>query len=474
MNNYRYRCQLSNGICPTPGISNAAILTVNTLPAVSASPNDVTICVGSNNTFSVSGTGTGITYQWQLSTDGGANYNNIGGATLSTYTVSGVTIGMNGSRYRCVVSGTCTPSATSSAAILTVIAPVSITTQPIVSTSVCVGNNTSFTVAGSSVQAIVYQWQVSTDNGANWNNVTNTGIYSGAATATLTITNAIAPLNNNRYRCLLSNATCSVPTATNASILTVNALPAVTWTNALVEQCSNNTTFALTGGTPAGGVYSGTGVTGTNFNSSTAGAGLFTLTYTYTDANGCVNTSTNTIRVRLQPTIGLTASLSGLLPGKISTLTATPSASTGGTLTTNWLYNGGALTNPNNTWAVDVEHVGDYQVGIRETWPSTLVCSNLSPVVTITATPSDKLFIFPSPNDGRFTVSYYNNGGASTKRTIAIFDSKGSNVYYKQFNITGAYTLIGIDLRTDNTGIYYVVVGDANGKKLATGKVHVR
>ena len=60
------------------------------------------------------------------------------------------------------------------------------------------------------------------------------------------------------------------------------------------------------------------------------------------------------------------------------------------------------------------------------------------------------------------------------KRTIAIFDSKGSNVYYSQFNITGAYTLIPIDLRTANTGIYYVVVGDANGKKLATGKVHVR
>jgi hypothetical protein len=473
LNNYRYRCQLSNGICPNPGISNAGILTVNTLPAIATSPSDVTICVGGSNTFNASATGTGITYQWQVSTDGGANYNNIGGATSASYILSGATIGMNNNRYRCVASGTCTPAATTSAAILTVIAPVSIATQPVASTSVCSGNNTSFTIAGSSVQSIVYQWQVSTDGGANWNNVTNTGVYSGATTATLSITGATLSLNNYRYRCLLSNATCAVPTVSNASVLTVNALPVVNWTSALTEQCSNNTTFTLTGATPAGGVYSGTGVSGTNFNAQTAGAGLFTLTYTYTDANGCVNSTTNAIRVRLQPTIGLTASLSSLLPGKISTLTATPSATTGGTLTTNWLFNGTAITNTGNTRSVNVEEVGDYQVRIQETWPN-VVCSNQSPVVTITATPSDNLFIFPSPNDGNFTVSYYNNGGASTKRTIAIFDSKGSNVYYRQFNITGSYTLIPIDLRTDNTGIYLVVVGDASGKKLATGKVHVR
>jgi hypothetical protein len=122
---------------------------------------------------------------------------------------------------------------------------------------------------------------------------------------------------------------------------------------------------------------------------------------------------------------------------------------------------------------VDVEKVGSYYVFIQEIWPG-LTCSNQSSVVQIAATKSPKLFIFPSPNNGTFSVAYYNDGGASTKRTISIFDSKGSNVYYRKFDITGAYTLLGIDLRTDNTGIYYVVVGDVNGKKLAEGKVHVR
>ena len=391
MNTYRYRCQLSNAVCTTPGISSAAILTVNTLPAVNTSPSDATICVGSSNTFNVSAAGSGITYQWQLSTDGGGSYNNIGGATASAYTASGIVIGMNGYRYRCVVSGTCTPSATSAAAILTVIAPVAVTAQP-ANSEVCSSSNTSFAVTGSSVQSIVYQWQDSTA-AHTWANI------SGANSATLALSSVTSSMNGNKYRCLLSNATCTVPTVSGAGILTVRQLP----------------------------------------------------------------------------TAGLSAApLTSLLPGQTTLLTSTPSATTGGIITSAWYFNGSAISNTGNTRTVNVEQVGDYQVRIQESWPGSLVCSNQSPVVSITATASDKLFIFPSPNDGRFTVSYYNYGGASTKRTIAIFDSKGSLVFSKEFNITGAYTLIPVDLQTGNTGIYYIVVGDAGGKKIATGKVHVR
>ncbi|MBY0426658.1 MAG: hypothetical protein K2Q22_13545, partial [Cytophagales bacterium] len=53
--------------------------------------------------------------------------------------------------------------------------------------------------------------------------------------------------------------------------------------------------LALYGGSPAGGTYSGTGVTGGNtFNPTTAGLGTHTITYTY---NGCSNTAINTITV---------------------------------------------------------------------------------------------------------------------------------------------------------------------------------
>ncbi len=55
------------------------------------------------------------------------------------------------------------------------------------------------------------------------------------------------------------------------------------------QECINSTILALSGGIPAGGTYSGTGVSGTNFNASLAGLGVHAITYTYTDSNGCVS-----------------------------------------------------------------------------------------------------------------------------------------------------------------------------------------
>ncbi|MBK8953174.1 MAG: hypothetical protein IPM85_13825 [Chitinophagaceae bacterium] len=393
MNTYQYRCLLSSVSCTTPTISNAAAIAVNTLPAISAHPQNATLCSGSSNTFSVTASGTGIGYQWQVSADGGTSYTNISGATSSIYTAAAVTVGLNNNRYRCVVSGTCSPAATSSAAILTVYAPVTVSAQP-ANVEICSGGNATFTVAGTSVPVIIYQWQVSTDGGASWSNV------SGANTASLSLNGVIAAMSNNRYRCLLSNATCTTPAVSNTGILTVRATP----------------------------------------------------------------------------TIGLTQApvLSSLLPGQTTTLTATPSASTGGTFTTSWTYNLNPLTVTGNTYTVDVAHTGSYQVGVRETWISGLFCSALSSPITIDAGVSSRLFIFPTPNDGNFTVSYYNNGGTATQRSLVIFDSRGSQVYNKVFTVTGLYTLLPVNLTGANTGIYYVVIGDATGTKLATGKVHIR
>lgn len=394
MNTYQYRCLLSTATCTTASISNAATLTVNTLPVISSNPQNAALCVGGSTTFSVVASGTGIGYQWQVSTDGGSVYSNISGAVLSSYTVSGVVVSMNNNRYRCIVSGTCSPAATSPAAILTVYTPVTVSTQP-ANVELCSGSNAAFTVAGTpTTPAIIYQWQVSTDGGTNWTNV------SGANAASLTLNGVITALSGNRYRCLLSNATCTTPAVSNASVLTVRATPTISLTQAPV--------------------------------------------------------------------------LSSLLPGQTTTLTATPSASTGGTFTTSWTYNLNPLTVTGNTYTVDVEHTGSYQVAVRETWISGLFCSALSAPITIDAGVSSRLFIFPTPNDGNFTVSYYNNGGATTQRSLVIFDSRGSQVYNKVFTVTGLYTLLPVNLTGANTGIYYVVIGDANGTKLATGKVHIR
>ncbi len=389
LNSNRYRC-IALTQCGSTN-SNAIMLTINTAPAITTSPQDATLCVGGNNTFTVAATGTGLSYQWQISTDNGTTYTNIGSATSSTYTVAGVTATMNGSKYRCIVSGTCTPAATSLAAVLTVINPVTVTNQP-ANTEVCSGNNVTFTVAGSGA-GIIYQWQLSTDGGTTWSNV------AGGTSASLSLTAVTTAANGSRYRCQLWNATCTSPANSGVAILTVRQLP----------------------------------------------------------------------------TVGLSASpQTNLLPGQTTTLTATPSASTGGVLTSSWFKNGTAFSNTGNTYVVNIETTGSYRVRIQEAFSSGLVCSNQSPDVIIEAAASSNLFIFPSPNDGLFTVSYYNNGGSSTSRTVTVYDSKGAKLYNAKFPVTGPYTLLKVDIKPALTGIYYVVIGDAAGKKLAEGKVLVQ
>ncbi len=115
------------GTAPNGCNTSAAItILVNQLPAVVNNPKDTAVCAGQIARFTVAATGTGITYQWQESTNGGALYTNVtnggiyGGATSATLTLTGVTVAMNTYRYRCVISGICPPAANSTGGILTV------------------------------------------------------------------------------------------------------------------------------------------------------------------------------------------------------------------------------------------------------------------------------------------------------------------------------------------------------------------
>jgi Secretion system C-terminal sorting domain/Ig-like domain CHU_C associated/Purple acid Phosphatase, N-terminal domain len=82
-------------------------------------------------------------------------------------------------------------------------------------------------------------------------------------------------------------------TSSDTTQLTLNALPAVSLALAQDTVCQELGSITLTGGSPAGGTYSGAGVTGTTFDPTVSGLGSQTITYTFTDVNGCTNTSTD-------------------------------------------------------------------------------------------------------------------------------------------------------------------------------------
>ena len=78
--------------------------------------------------------------------------------------------------------------------------------------SITYGGNASFTAAASGNPSPTVQWQVSTDSGTTWNNVSNGGIYSGATTTALLLTKPAVAQSGSathvaaRYRQAMSTA----------------------------------------------------------------------------------------------------------------------------------------------------------------------------------------------------------------------------------------------------------------------------
>ncbi len=90
-------------------------------------------------------------------------------------------------------------------------------------------------------------------------------------------------------------------------ILTVYTFPDVQL-SVQPSSCISDPPFLLTGGTPAGGIYSGTGVNSiTGFFDPASGTGVHTITYTYTDGNGCSNSDFKTLTVNQSPVVQLSA-----------------------------------------------------------------------------------------------------------------------------------------------------------------------
>jgi hypothetical protein len=80
----------------------------------------------------------------------------------------------------------------------------------------------------------------------------------------------------------------------------INPLPVVTLALPFDTICHNGGTLGLSGGTPANGIYSGTGVTGTTLDPINLVSGKYTIGYTYLNSvTGCSNTATDSIFVNI-------------------------------------------------------------------------------------------------------------------------------------------------------------------------------
>lgn len=264
---------------------------------VTTQPTNQNICTATtgNTNFSVAATtaaGT-LTYQWQENNGAGfADITNGGvysNATTNTLTLTGVGNAFNNRSYRCIITNTngATVCATNSnAADLTISVPVNIGTHP-TAQNVCATKNATFTVAATGT-ALTYQWQEKVGAGA-FTNITNGGVYSGATTATLTLTGVTVGMSTNQYQCIVSGA-CPSATST-AAALTVspfNATPTLDPINDIATVTSSSTLTVNLSGISMGAGDTGQTLTVTATSSNTAVVPNPTVTYTSPSSTGTI------------------------------------------------------------------------------------------------------------------------------------------------------------------------------------------
>ncbi|MDX5319733.1 MAG: PKD domain-containing protein, partial [Bacteroidota bacterium] len=167
----------------------------------------------------------------------------------------------------------------------------------------CLGATVTFTATPvNGGTAPTYQWK-------------KNGVNVGSNAAIFTTSNLV---QGDTISCeMVSNDSCAFPLPVNSNevIMQINNGPTVTLFLTDPNSCINEDPFNLDGGMPAGGSYSGPGVTNNQFDPVMAGFGAHTITYTFTDNNGCSNSATDVMNVSNippKPSIQRTANTNSL------------------------------------------------------------------------------------------------------------------------------------------------------------------
>ncbi len=263
-----------------------------------------------------------MTYQWFK--DGSA----IAGATTTTYTIAAATAASAGNYT--LVATNWLGSTTSAVAALTVISPVSITTQP-TAQSVIAGNTATFSVVATGSAPLTYQWS-------------KDGVAISGATAASYALAATTAANAGSYTVLITNSVGSVTSA--AATLTVNpagVAPSIT-TQPLGQSLGLGTSATLnvvaTGTSPLAYQWSknGTAITGATSASLTfsslSASDVGSYTVVVSNALGSVTSAAAVLTINSPPTIITQPVNQTVVAGSTVTLSVTATAT--GNITYRW------------------------------------------------------------------------------------------------------------------------------------------
>ena len=264
-----------NGASTCAITSNTAVVTINSVPVITVQPAAPAAFCSSIASASLSVTATGATtYQWRKN---GVNLTNTApysGVTTATLTITNPSFTENGSVLDVIVRNAAGCFVISTSRTLSLIQTATITTQP-VTTTTCTNSTATFTIVATN--ATTYQWQ---RNGVN---LTNVAPYSGATTATLTITSPAASIAGN-FTCVINGGSC--PVTSNSVALTIIAPPS-----------------APTPVTPS----TGTSIcSGSSINLTGTSAGNTIVWYTASTGGSSIGTSASGANFAVSPTVNTT------------------------------------------------------------------------------------------------------------------------------------------------------------------------
>ena len=181
-------------------------------------------------------------------------------------------------------------------------------------------------------------------------------------------------------------------------------------------------------------------------------------------------TAAAVLSVNPTPVVTLMAAPSAkLLPGFSTVLTAgSVPAATSYTWFKNDVTVAGASSASLN---VSVDLLGNYTARVTDIYG----CINTSAPLAVTDSVSARLFVFPNPAvNGIFQVRYHSALGNVLPRTIMMYNASGQLVYNKKYIVTKSYDKMEVNMHSMNRGVYIINLLDANGKRLAVGKIMVQ
>ena len=272
------------------------------------------------------------------------------------------------------------------------------------------------------------------------------GILSGAGVTGSSFDASVAGVGTHTITNTFTDGNGCTNIATDD--IEVYELPTVSLNLGTTTACDNDMTLALTGGLPAGGTYSGTGVTGANFDVSVAGAGTHTITYTFTDGNDCTNTAQADIVVTSIPTVSLALGTTTSCDDN-STVVLSGGLPAGGT------YSGTGVSGTN--FDASVAGVGTH--AITYIYTDGNGCTNTAQAdIVVTAIPTITLAV-----TGVATPLLCNASNGAASGIIDITVSGGTAPYSYNWIGPNGFNATTEDLSNLPAGTYALTVRDAMG-----------